>query len=229
MPKDEETKERKRMVVEEVSPEEKPEPQIPEEAALTPEEEKIEEVKQEEPKEEKEEIKKELEPEAPKTQEAPPQKSSSLALWIIVPGFFLLGALLGGIFFYQRGVNTAATQTPAPTSEAVGSTSPTPTPSAEVDLEKYEVKILNGSGIAGEAGKARSLLEKAGFTISSTGNASTYDYTKTIIQAKSDVDESFLTALSGALSEGYSVDSKTQTLQESSTDKVVVIVGSTKN
>ena len=222
MPKDGESKERKRVVVEElaVAEESKAKPQVSEEAASTTEEAPTEETV--------DEVKKEPEVETSKSPEIPPQKPSSLALWIIVPGFFLLGALLGGIFFYQRGVNTAETQTPAPSSTPVETSAPTPTPSPEADLEKYEVKILNGSGIAGEAGKAKSLLEKAGFKINSTGNAASYDYTKTVIQAKSDVDKSFITALSEALAESYSVDSKNQNLSESSKDEVVVIVGSSK-
>ena len=225
MPKDEDAKARKRMVVEEVGvgdrPKTEPEPQISEEAAST-EEPAVEKEVPEKPKEEHK-----IEPE--KVPEPSPQKPPSIALWIIIPGFFLLGALLGGIFFYQKGISSGTTPTPAPIETPALSETTTPSPTAEPNLGKYTIKILNGSGISGEAGKVKSLLEKAGFKVSSAGNASSFDYTKTVIQAKEDVDKDFLLTLSRALSETYGVDSKTQSLSASSTDQVVVLVGSSKN
>lgn len=148
-------------------------------------------------------------------------------LMIIIPGIFLLGALLGGIVFYQRGIsggNAAPTPTP-PLTETTSA--PSSTPSAQVDLTKYPVNIMNGSGIAGQAGVVKDLLTTAGFTVSGTGNASSYDFTKTVIKAKADVPAAFLTQLSGALSKTYVLDAN-QSLATSSADKVEVIVGSTK-
>jgi len=86
---------------------------------------------------------------------------------------------------------------------------------------------LNGSGISGEAGKAKTLLTTAGFSIGSTGNAATYDYTKTIIKAKSNVDPAFVSALSSSLNKTYVTDTP-QTLSDSSNDDVQVIIGSSK-
>jgi hypothetical protein len=216
MPKDE-GKERKRIVVEEVSTKEAemPEPKISEEGAST------------NAPFENESVLTEKEPESSKeTPEfIPAKKSGSPALWIIIPGIFLLGALLGGIVFYQRGVNKGQTE-PIPT-ETPSEVNPTPTPSAEVDLEKYSVSVLNGSGIPGEAGKAKDLLVTAGFKVGSTGNASTYDFTKTIIRAKEGVDAAYVTKLSETLGEVYVVG-KNETLPESSKDEVQVVVGSSK-
>lgn len=149
------------------------------------------------------------------------------ALVIIIPGIFLLGALLGGIFFYQGSVNRKASPTPSQVAEVTPPPS-TPEPK-EVDIGKYSISILNGSGIKGEAGKAQDILEKAGFKVSSTGNASNYNYTETIIQAKSSIEEQFITKLKETLGETYKVASKIQSLSSSSKDEVVVIVGSTAN
>ena len=156
-----------------------------------------------------------------------PKKSPSLALWIIVPGIFLLGAILGGIVFYQRGVNRGQEATPNPTVSPTMTPTVSATPSASVELSKYTISIFNGSGIAGEAGKAKILLTTAGFKVGSTANAATYDYTKTIIKAKSTVVVTFISSLSAALGKTYVVDTP-QTLASSSADTVQVVIGSSK-
>lgn len=158
------------------------------------------------------------------------KKRSSLALWIIIPVIFLLGAILGGVVFYQRGVNQSQA-TPTPESTFVPVTTPTSspasTPSATPNLSKYPITIYNGSGIAGEAGKAKTLLTVAGFKVGSTSNAATYNYTKTVIKAKSTVDASFISSLSTSLGKSYVVD-VAQTLATSSADTVQVVIGSSK-
>jgi hypothetical protein len=150
-------------------------------------------------------------------------------LVIIIPGLFLLGALLGGIYFYQKGAGLGATATPTP--EATEITTPTvapsASPSATVDLTKYPISVQNGSGIAGEAGRAKTLLESGGFKVSGTGNASSYNFTKTVIKVKSDVPTAFVSQLTTTLGKTYQLDAN-QTLPSTSTDSVQVIVGSTK-
>jgi len=154
--------------------------------------------------------------------------SSPNPLMIIVPGIFLLGALLGGIFFYQRGISGGASQpTPTPPTYNNMIPSPTTTPQPTLKLSSYPINVMNGSGISGQASVVKDLLTTAGFTVSGTGNAPTYDYTKTVIKAKSDVPTAFLTQLSTALSKSYVLDTN-QSLATSSADEVEVIVGSTK-
>lgn len=213
MSKEKETKERKRVVVEEV------------EAPVTSEVISSTELQKEEPKEAP---KPDILKEAAKTEAPPPPtKSSSVIWWILIPGIFLLGALLGGIVFYQKGVNKGVTQTPTPIALGQPSTEPTSTPSAEVDLTKYSLIVQNGAGVAGAAGEAKSLLVKAGFKVSSTGNAASYDFTKTIIKAKTGTDAAFLASLTETLAKTYVLD-KNQTLPNSSKDGVIIIIGSSK-
>jgi len=220
MPDKEEPKKRKIMVVEEMKPDE----------ALSAEEKKVGVTS--EPKILNEAAKdvESIEPE-PVAINLPPEskKSSSIALWIIIPGIFLLGAILGGIVFYQRGVNSGEgqTSTPSPTAGTISSPIPSASPSASLDLTKYTISIFNGSGIAGEAGRAKTLLTTAGFKIGSTANAASYDYTKTIIKAKSTVDGSFVSALSTALGKSYVVDNPLS-LASSSADTIQVVIGSSK-
>ena len=157
------------------------------------------------------------------------KSSGTNPLVIIVPGIFLLGALLGGIYFYQKGTNflPKSNPTPTPTEVATASAAPSAVPTATVDLTKYPVSILNGSGTPGEAGKVKDILTGGGFKVLTTGNASSYGFTKTVIKAKADVPASFLTELSSLLSKTYVLDAN-QTLPASSSDSVQIIVGSSK-
>lgn len=149
-------------------------------------------------------------------------------LIIIIPGVLLLGALLGGVYFYQTSLNknAGAGETPSPTVAPPLGT-PTASPSASLNLSKYTLKVLNGSGIPGAANEVKSILTKAGFKVGTTGNATSYDFTKTIIKAKTDADPAFLSKLSETLAKTYVLDTN-QTLSASSTDDIQIIVGSSK-
>ena len=154
-------------------------------------------------------------------------KQGSPVVWILIPGIFILGAILGGIVFYQKGVNTISVEeSPTPVASTVAIATPTATPKA-VDVSAFDVAIFNGSGIAGEAGAVKTLLTDAGFNVVSTANAATYDYTKTIIKAKSTIDAAVIQKLKDALSKDY-VLGDSQTLSSSSTTDIQVVVGSSK-
>lgn len=211
MPNKEDPKTRKRIVVEEFQAEQVAKPEILHESAKVSSQDLIS----------NEGI--QLTNEAPQVS----KKTSSPVLWIVIPGIFLLGAILGGIVFYQKGVNKSHEETPSPIASMTPLPTPSASPSASVDLTKYSISILNGSGIAGEANKVKTLLTGAGFKVGSTANAATYDYTKTIIKAKNTVEVSFITALSNALGKTYVVDTL-QNLASSSADSVQVIVGTSK-
>ena len=161
------------------------------------------------------------------------EKSSFNILWILIPGMLLLGLLIGGIFAYVFGIQKISTSQPTDSEETQNITveptiSPTtkPTASPSASLSKYKIKILNGSGIKGEAGKVQTLIETAGFTVLSTGNASTYNFTKTQISIKTGVDQEFITSLIKTLEKNYQLeDTKTSSSQ---VNDVTVTVGSLK-
>lgn len=150
-------------------------------------------------------------------------------LLIIIPGVLILGAILGGVYFYQKSLSGSPSATPT-SYDNMATTAPgaSASPEATLDLTKYPINVQNGSGIAGVAGSVKDLLTKAGFEVSAAGNAKTYDYTDTVIQAKSDVPQAFLDKLQTELEGVYSVN-KPETLPDSSKDEVVVIVGSSKS
>lgn len=159
------------------------------------------------------------------TSDFSPSKKNTNAktiVWIvlIVLG---LGALIGGgIYFYKA--RTAGNQTTP--SETVSAPTPTPTSAQEVNLAEYNIQVLNGSGIAGEAGRAKALLAKAGFEDFEVGNAKTYDYTDTEIRTMSDTPNKVYDAAEDALTDGgYSVKRGT-TLSVDSDFDIVITVGS---
>lgn len=142
-------------------------------------------------------------------------------IWKIIGAVVILAVIGGGGFYYYQ--NMRSTDAPEETTMTV-SEAPTPTPSPEeVDKEAYEIEILNGSGIAGEAGRAQTLLEDAEFQVSSTGNADAYDYEETVIQAGSNVTDAFLNELTKELEKQYTVKANVEELDEE--EAVIVIVG----
>lgn len=152
-------------------------------------------------------------------------KKKLLLLFIVV--FLFVGLLTSGFFYYlstQKGKLPNFAQLPTPTPKAMVEPTATPTAAAKVDLTKYTVKVLNGSGTAGEAGKASKLLEDTGFAGIDTGNADSYDYTDTEIKVGKDVPTAVFDAAKKSLGKIYSVVKS----KDAPTDKydIVVIVGS---
>lgn len=195
----------------------------------------VEEVGKEEVKPVEEIINSEAVKEEPiKVKENKPQKESSFnILWILIPGMLLLGLLIGGIFAYVFGIQkisnpikTDVTSTQNTTVEPTLSPTAKPEASPSANLGRYKIKILNGSGIKGEAGKVQTLIETAGFTVLSAGNATTYDYTKTQITIKTGIDPDFVSTLVATLKKDYQLeDPKTVSSQ---TNDITVTVGNLK-
>lgn len=151
-------------------------------------------------------------------------------IWIIVV-LAILGALVGGIIYYKSSFSeksdlatqpdeetTTPTATPEPTEE-------TESESEEVSLEDYKVRVLNGSGIAGEAGEVADLLVNAGFTSPDTGNAGSYDFTTTVVELKENIPDSVYNSIKEALSDDYVVEKSEEKLEDTSSYDIVVTVG----
>lgn len=219
-----EVKARKKLVVEEISGPvaEKPAEAKVEDATIDSSNESTQETLTEMPVEEPK-LAVPTPPPAPITQPKFP------IFWIIVPGLMLLVALVGGFFVYQKGVSQEKTTSAEPTSSPFVEPETTPTPEPkEINKAEFKIDIQNGSGIKGEAGKVKDLLEKAGLTVGSAGNAKTYDYKETVIQAKEGVSTEFLKELKTALEKSYVVKSKVDIIPDKEASEVIVIVGSSK-
>jgi flagellar basal body-associated protein FliL len=145
-----------------------------------------------------------------------PNKAMILLIIIV-----LLAAIGTGAYFFMSRNNTDSAN-----SDLTPTSSPTDIPTdAEVDLEAYEIQVLNGTETEGEAGKLRTTLEGIGFKVAGTGNADKSDYTETIIQAKSTVDEAFIGRLREDLEKSYPVSSNSEELEDDNENDVVVIIG----
>lgn len=153
------------------------------------------------------------------------EETSSRKKWIvIIVVALLIGAGAAGFFYMQSSSTQSASI--APTSVPIEQ-EPMPTEEPTVNKEELKVKILNGSGVVGEATKVKTLLEGADFVVDSTGNADNYDYSTTEIQVKSTVPSSITNEISELMETDYTVD--TAELDESEDVDIVVIIGTRKN
>src|SRR3989344_92511 len=119
---------------------------------------------------------------------SPPNKSRNI-LWFIVPVILLLSVLTAGVLIFNQGSKKETLTTPEPSITPTPEASPSAVP---VDVTLYKIKILNGSGIKGEAARMQDVLEAENFVVSSVGNAQTADYTDTIIEAKAGTPKGFI-------------------------------------
>ena len=148
---------------------------------------------------------------------------------IILTVLSLLAVIAGGFYLYQKNLSNKTVK-PEETKEAIvtitPSTAPTVTPTATtVDYSKYSLQILNGSGVPGEAGKAKELLVNYSFKSVATGNASSYDSEKTVISLKENIPDQVFSDISKTLNSTYDVESSKEVLNDSSNYDIVVTVG----
>lgn len=178
----------------------------------------------------------------------PPKKSK---LWLFAVVVLVIILIAGGVGFYfksksvkeppkkekEAAVSASSSATPASTTSATlapTKTQVTPTASqasesasVKVDYSKYEILVLNGSGISGEAAKVKDSLEEKKFVVKDIDNAESSDYEKTIIKAKKAVPKEYLDALKKLLGKTYVLDTEEE-LRESASADVTIIIGSKK-
>lgn len=172
------------------------------------------------------------------------------AILILIGVLVLLGLLVfAGTRFLGTGTEEAedndevlptAVIAPSSTPEPTPDEDPTPTEAEEEDEEEdpsptkaasgssidksgLVIQVLNGSGISGEAGKVQTVLEGAGYSNITTGNADSFDHQDVSISVKS-TKANFLKALETDLSESYTIGDTDTNLTSSDYD-VVIIVG----
>ncbi len=101
-----------------------------------------------------------------------------LAIFLVTFGvFYVIASSRGGGVTLPFASAPTATPTPLPTEPP-----PTPTPTVEVKKDEVKVKVLNGTGVAGQASGVKTLLEGKGYVGVSTGNADRYDYEMSEVQ-----------------------------------------------
>ncbi|AKM82883.1 hypothetical protein A2422_02835 [Candidatus Woesebacteria bacterium RIFOXYC1_FULL_31_51] len=223
MPKDKEEKAKKLMVVEEVASDEETTPVKDENKKEEPETLDVKDKKETDVIEEKKE-----EVSVKEVQKEKVETEKPNYLWIIIPTALLVGALVGGLITYFSGVSklNKENSTPTPISSGTSITEPSPTASSAGTLKRdtLKIQVLNGSGVSGAAGKAKTYLEGLGYKNVDTGNASASDFTETEISIK-DAKKEFINLLTTDLSKNYQVAKETKTLVVTSSFDVVITLG----
>src|SRR5581483_10505939 len=159
------------------------------------------------------------------------EKRVFLKIFLVTFFATLLAFLLaGGIYVYLTGTraldlsrNDASQATPLP--QVTQKPQPTPSPSVSADLTAFKISVLNGNGGIGVATAAKQVIEKAGFKVVSVGNADSFDFTDTLVQAKASVSADVVAKLRDALSAKYSVKIG-DVLDAADNYDIVVTVGS---
>jgi hypothetical protein len=137
-------------------------------------------------------------------------------------------ALLAGVFVFKNYKNFSnisptkkiATPTVFPTQI------PTATPT-QAQKKNYQISVLNGSGITGEAKKVADILTAMGLQVSKTGNADNANYQQTVIQYKDTVDPNFIDTIDTELKKLYTVNKQVVNNNTEPSD-VIVIIGKLK-
>ena len=158
------------------------------------------------------------------------QEKNAKWLWLLII-LIIIGAL---VFAFFRGIGPfaqfkkATEQTEAsPTPEVlVSNPSPDASPQTEeIDRKVPQIRVLNGSGVAGVASSFKDFIEELGYKVVSIGNANNYDYTQTEVRFKDDF-KNYEQTLVSDLSDNYSVTVGSSDLESSDSADIEIIVGS---
>lgn len=100
---------------------------------------------------------------------------------------------------------------------------PSPTPTPVVKRDTLKIKILNGSGTVGKASDVKTVLKDKGYLDVVTGNADTFDFTKTEVAIKKGSEHLFDAVQNDIVD--YVQNPKQAVLDEKETADVVITVG----
>ncbi len=169
--------------------------------------------------------------------ETPSNKPKIIAFIVV---FLLLMVALGFAANYflnkksivnkQIIITPTATQIPIQTPTRIASSSATVTPASKltptpsVNKANITVQVLNGSGAPGVAGKMAATLKNLGYTVSSTGNAQSFDYANIVIEVKKS-EPDILAQLKTDLNKSYTLGTASATLSSTNSTDAIVIVG----
>lgn len=149
---------------------------------------------------------------------------------IILTILSLAAVIAGGVYYYQNNIAGGDTEEAEVVTEKTENIQPTVEPTqkpemTEVEYSEYSLQILNGSGIPGEAGKVKDLITDLEFESITTGNASSYDFDKTSISIKEDIPAQVFSDIKDLLGDTYDMETKSETLEDSSDYDVIITVG----
>jgi hypothetical protein len=146
--------------------------------------------------------------------------------WLIILVLFLI--VIGGVTFFvfkSSKSSSSDTATPEATSGLTDVQTPEPTATpAAVDKSKVNISVLNGTGIAGEAGILTTQLKDLGYTNVTPGNASTQNSTDTQVTFSSSMSQDVINEITAKLQSIYTSVTTGNSALPSGTD-IQVITG----
>ena len=152
--------------------------------------------------------------------ELPQTSENSFPKWILlIPAILLI--ITGFVIFSpksnnQSQINPSISVTPTITQ------APTPTP---IDVSGFKIKVLNGTGTAGQANEIVKLLETKKFTVTKTGNAANYNFTQTQVEIKKTVSQDIVSILTEALGNDFSPKISDKSLSDTSEFDIIITTG----
>jgi hypothetical protein len=156
-----------------------------------------------------------------------PHNSSLIKTLLLGAGIaavvFVIG-IVGLSLFTSKSIPFFPKPTPTPTQTPTPS--PTPTPSL-LNKSDIKVQVLNGTGIAGQAGLVKTQLTSLGYSSITTGNASSQSNTTTLVVFDNRVSKSDQTDIITSLQKLFSKVTPSSTTTSASSD-IVITTGSKK-
>lgn len=153
-----------------------------------------------------------------------PQKSNSSnsfpKIILLIPLFLLIITFF--VIFGSKIKSDNQSISPAVSITPTAIPSPTPTP---INVASLKIKVLNGTGTAGQASEVVKLLETKKFTVASTGNAANYDFTQTLVEVKKTVSQEAISLLTQALGNDFSPKISDKSLSDSSDFDIIITTG----
>ncbi|KXK08552.1 MAG: hypothetical protein UZ21_OP11001000542 [Microgenomates bacterium OLB22] len=114
--------------------------------------------------------------------------------------------------------------TPTPEPTTVPAASPTPTPA--IDRAKLKVKVLNGEGTPGKAGKVATYLKERGYSDIVTANADSFDFKQTVVRIQKDKKESLSGLVVADLADATTISlDKVEELEATETADIIIVMG----
>lgn len=141
-------------------------------------------------------------------------KKSKKIIWIII-AIVIIAGIVGGVVYLLQTPEEAMIEEASDAS--VEQVTPEPTPIPEpVDKSDINIIILNGTGIAGEAGFLQEKLEDLGYVGIEVANAEDTDHEVTIVIFSPSLQDEIKDGILGELEDVYeTVESETSELDDS--------------
>ena len=176
-------------------------------------------------------------PKPPKPTKQSLVNKQQLIIFLII--LILAGLVVGGVLTSRNALNkntknlpdstAEITAPPLPIIEASSSAQASPSAQPAIDLTKYKLQVLNGTGGKGVAAAVKDILLAEGFTTITADNADTQNFTLTQVELKLDTPEQIFSTIEQALNDAYEVTRSAKLLTVGSDYDVVITVGQLKN